>query len=542
MVQNADITCPECNTPHLSDDPFCENCGYRIGRTETAFEGYQAIPKEAARRAKERGGWAPNEAKTQGEDGLGATQIEIQPLRAGGETYPEGVRAVGKMKGAMTIREHAPLSEGTFVEGLAPVTSTGRTSGRPPGRTSASLEPETERHAPYQPASISDDASQPTSDQATKPTAKPVTSPTAKPAASAGSQPATGPATMRGAKPVTRPDEEPVTTSKPAAKPADGSADVVVSPSQANSRVEPAGLSTGVLALLWIVSVAGAIAATWFLTTHDSASDGAAVEADQPLPVAPAKVAIKGGTFERGLDEKVRSLILLSCQKMSSSPEDECDQDELIGGEFPVAEATVKGFEVDNAEVRLTDYLDCVTNGTCAAPAWDECKVYTHQGYQFALRVPKAMRGGDVPMTCVTRTEAATFCKEAGGRLPTNVEWEFAARGDDGRLFPWGNNWSSDLANWAEADIYRTPVVGELDGWASVAPPGQFPKGRSPHGVFDMAGNVAEWVAPEGDDKDGIARGGAWTSQPFDLRVTGRFELTPDTRRTDVGFRCVYPK
>jgi formylglycine-generating enzyme required for sulfatase activity len=287
------------------------------------------------------------------------------------------------------------------------------------------------------------------------------------------------------------------------------------------------------LGLLWIASLGVAMTATWYLASDREATDPVGTGAS----VAPRKIDVPAGEFTAGLDEKVRSLILLSCQKMSADPGEDCDQDELLGGEFPERLVALDAFKIDNAEVTVGNYKECVKTGECAAPNWGDCKVYTHQGYQFALRVPKALKSNGVPMSCVTREEAATYCAFVGGKLPSNDQWEKAARGTDKRMFPWGNNWSSDLGNWAEEDIFRTPVVGELDGFASVALPGQFPEGRSPFGLYDTAGNVSEWVA---DGDGGIARGGAWTSQPFDLRVTSRFELETDVRRTDVGFRCAY--
>jgi formylglycine-generating enzyme required for sulfatase activity len=145
-----------------------------------------------------------------------------------------------------------------------------------------------------------------------------------------------------------------------------------------------------------------------------------------------------------------------------------------------------------------------------------------------------------MPVSCVTRSQAAAFCAFEKGALPTAEQWEKAARGVRGSLFPWGDAWSPNVANWGEVDVIQTLVLGRLDGHEWVAPAASFDDGKSPFGIYDMAGNVAEWVAGE-DQVTGEVRGGAWSSLPFDLRTTVRQELSIDMRRADVGFRCAYP-
>jgi formylglycine-generating enzyme required for sulfatase activity len=228
--------------------------------------------------------------------------------------------------------------------------------------------------------------------------------------------------------------------------------------------------------------------------------------------------------------------------------------------ERPAHAVSVSAFRLDVTEVTVADYGVCFDEGACTRPAPSEG---THCNWGRADRERH-------PVNCVTYAQAEGYCKWARKRLPTEVEWEYAAGGSPKRPFPWGDSWPhAGTANvcGAECTAGARPAPDMLsgticstqggcrpqifdfdDGFPETAPVGSFPQGKTPEGLLDMAGNVWEWTSSPPcaypahectDTGERVIRGGGWTHRYLlSPEVTTRSKLAVGTISDGVGFRC----
>lgn len=200
------------------------------------------------------------------------------------------------------------------------------------------------------------------------------------------------------------------------------------------------------------------------------------------------------------------------------------------GGRFAMGNgeaASVKAFCLDATEVTVAAYAECVAGGACA---------------EDQLGCGKAANWGQPgrkshPVNCVSWHEAETYCRDLGKRLPSEQEWEWAARGQRrGSTYPWGEAAPARRACWDGDD--NGVGRGERDGTCPVR---SHRGGDAPGGIADLAGNVREWTASDGDEegKTRVVRGGSWgDSLPSFLSASFRGMNLPVERFELTGFRC----
>jgi len=231
-----------------------------------------------------------------------------------------------------------------------------------------------------------------------------------------------------------------------------------------------------------------------------------------------------GATLTSKIDGMVQIFVPAGDFVMGNAIDDpHADEDEI-----PQHNVFLDPFWIDRTEVTNAMYVLCMSAGKCTPPA--RSIYYTEPEY------------ANHPAVGISWVQAQEYCEWAGRRLPTEAEWEKTARGVDGRIYPWGNTPpGSEYSNFNQ-QVNETTQVG------------MHPKGASPYGALDMAGNVWEWVA-DGYEPDfyshsaeenpisnspvnrRVLRGGNWDSNAEGIRVTNRFWAFPGRNDTD-GFRC----
>jgi formylglycine-generating enzyme required for sulfatase activity len=261
-------------------------------------------------------------------------------------------------------------------------------------------------------------------------------------------------------------------------------------------------------------------------------------------------VSIPGGSFRMGASPEEHTAAIRMCREeigprlaAAACPENQ------FANEMPDKRVFVSTFLLDRVEVTVSAYRACVQAGACSP--------------QPLLQPDARFLKPALPITSVTWDEAVRYCAWRDARLPTEAEWERAARGRDGHVWPWGNVPRPDLSNHGrffilgELGPQPLPVVqpDATDGHTLLAEVGSYPEGASPEGVLDLAGNAMEWTADVYQDdapqlrstvnprgpQVGTARstrGGSWRQPTLYQRATDRDGAPPDTRSPEIGFRC----
>jgi eukaryotic-like serine/threonine-protein kinase len=270
-----------------------------------------------------------------------------------------------------------------------------------------------------------------------------------------------------------------------------------------------------------------------------------------PVSLTPKKTFIPSGTFTPVNTATLANPLTATLGKLSTSlrPADGMIMLFVPAGEFtlgseegtgdsdehPQQKVTLDAFWIDKTEVTNAMYTACVKAGACQPP--QEARSFTRDSYYGNSEYD------DYPVIFVNWYQAKTYCQWAGAELPTEVQWEKAARGTDARIYPWGN--ASPVKNLANFNNN----VGDTTAVGSQA------AGASPFGALDMAGNVWEWVndwydpgywvkspssnppgPPSGNAR--VFRGGSWDTNENYLRSANRDGDVPEDTNNQIGFRC----
>lgn len=251
-------------------------------------------------------------------------------------------------------------------------------------------------------------------------------------------------------------------------------------------------------------------------TAHSSDKERA------PLSMAkiPQNALLVGSTF----DEIIATTE--ACGALRSFPP--CVPEEFAAELAAAAESAVSAFYMDRQEVSVEAYERCVAVGHCRPAAYDLGN--------------SALYGAELPVVFVTQRDAARFCASRGARLPTEAEFESAARGRERRTYPWGALFHHDLTN---SGTFGREKTSAADGYHLLSPTGSFPQGRTAQGLLHLAGNAAEWTSSpylahgsDGPSQLVVVKGGSFAESPVALRAAARRGVSPAERRADIGFRC----
>ncbi len=293
------------------------------------------------------------------------------------------------------------------------------------------------------------------------------------------------------------------------------------------------GLQVGFLSL-WLLALGGC---QGIGISHPSSREEARLATRTPMVIIPAGFFLVGSTPEEReygyqLDETLHKS---TAARQYGWFEKEVSQRRV----------SLPAYRIDRTPVTQAAYQQFVTRTGHRAPfvtqaVWEGYGlIHAYDAVQkFLWREQQAPSGREQhPVVLVSQADAVTYCTWRGRqegrtlRLPTEAEWEKAARGADGRYFPWGNPFQATHLNSYDKGPFDT------------APVGQYPQGQSPYGVFDMAGQVFEWTATlwQANAQRYVVKGGSWNDLPGVTRAAARHGRPADLKHILVGFRCAGP-
>ena len=286
-------------------------------------------------------------------------------------------------------------------------------------------------------------------------------------------------------------------------------------------------------AVAWLISLSGA------MEVRGTEPDSVFVP-KTPAGTPTEMVFIPEGEFIYGMDIELLISLFTGAPPDPNGPIDisvipESERiDNRLPGEGPSGIVFLDDYLIDRFEATSEQFRGYLSS--------------TGQATQAQLGEP------DIPVVNVTWFEARDYCDWAGQRLPTEAEWEKAARGTDGRKYPWGNSFYVDALNWQD----NTSIAdnGVQDGFAQLAPVGSYRRFLSPYGVEDLAGNAREWVwdlyafghdpddnhnptgPPEEERERHVVKGSSWAHRAFEAHLSNRVRSSASLRRSFLGFRC----
>ena len=250
---------------------------------------------------------------------------------------------------------------------------------------------------------------------------------------------------------------------------------------------------------------------------------------DEPIPLPTHEAKHVAPVLEETPPKKPSNMVYVESGSFYFGCNDTVD-DECRDNEEPGQTIKTDNYWIDKFEVSVREYNKCVQANHC-----------TTQGLEQKIRCNWNKQGYDNhPINCVDWFQAQSYCQWQNKRLPTEVEWEKAARGPESYKYPWGNVHYMYLKGTAVANIDSNTTKSYDDKYPFTSPIGSYLAGSSPYNAMDMVGNVWEWTQSKNTSplKHKIIKGGSWFNYPKIARASIRFKKPTSYRSSNLGFRC----